>query len=129
MTDPSALPPGAYGIPQRYTRPPARPVHTQQSFPRPRWVMCGVDNPDNDHPCRLIASNTLTLAELMAEYEYADLVDPSHIMYQGVMTHYTLTLTTRMRNMIVIDGPDWKSCFNELFRKWSPTEPLGEIER
>jgi hypothetical protein len=89
--------------------------------------MCGVDIP-GERPCRLIASNTLRLAELTAEYEYADLVDPSHIMYQAIMTHATLTLTTVMRNMVIIDGPDWRTCFEELFRKWSPSGAIGEIE-
>jgi len=110
-----------------YTMPARRPVYTNQAFPRPRWVMCGVDIP-GERPCRLIASNTLRLAELTAEYEYADLVDPSHIMYQAIMTHATLTLTTVMRNMVIIDGPDWRTCFEELFRKWSPSGAIGEIE-
>jgi hypothetical protein len=87
-----------------------------QAFPNPEWIICGMQMPKG---VRIVASKTLTRAELEANYQHHSIFD-GPFPVGTVMTSYDLALTTHMRDLVIIDGSDYATCLKHLFEKWSP---------
>ena len=85
-------------------------------FPRPDWVMCGVQNPAGG--VRLLASSELTQAELEAQIDRPDIFhDP---LFGPSPVTQRLNLTAEMRTFTMIEAPDYPAAFQALFKHWSP---------
>jgi hypothetical protein len=103
-------------------------------FMRPDWVMCGAPQPGGVG-VRLIASKSLSFAELRYEARYQDIIleDPlPHDIGRRILTWQDLSLTVHMMPMrngdvIILDGPDYPTVIEALFKEWSPT-PSKAIE-
>lgn len=90
---------------------------TSLSMSQPEWVMFGMRTPQG---VRLIASNSLTRAELESEYPFSlgtfELPEPDH------------KLSATMAEFVVIDAPDYPTAFGKLFATWSPeADPAGDL--
>lgn len=91
-----------------------------QGLPNPEWVICGMQMTTG---VRIVASKTLTRAELEAQVQHQDIFD-GPFPVASVMSSYHLILTTRMRDCVIIDGPDYPTCLKHLFEEWSPDQEV-----
>lgn len=85
---------------------------TSLAMADPEWVMFGMSHQDG---VRLIASNSLTMAEL--ETEYSRIQDFGG-RFEDYPEEHTLSVT--MGQYVIVDAPDWPTAFAKLFRMWSP---------
>jgi hypothetical protein len=91
----------------------------QFNFPRPDWVILGMTQP-NGLGVRLIASEQLTLAQLEAKFDHMPIWDGALEPVRYRMTSYSIELMVGMRTCRMVDGPDYPTCFKDLFGTWAP---------
>jgi hypothetical protein len=99
--------------------------HSQSAFSddslglNPDFVVCG--GPTANGWVRLFASKDLTRAELDVVEDYED-IDISWYRVEMLprRTHRTITLSTVLKHLIIIEAPDYKTAWESLFKDWSP---------
>lgn len=98
-----------------------RPHHISSSFPSPEWIICGMVLPEGNpgYEVRILASKTLTQAEIEANFGHQDIFD-GIFPVSSVIAYRDFILTTHMRDLVIIDGPDYAACLKHLFETWSP---------
>jgi hypothetical protein len=88
---------------------------------RPDWVMCGTPHADG---VMVIASKRLSRAELEMRARYQDMYG-GYTPVASALTSMEITLTTWLGpDTLRITGPDYPAVMEELFRTWSPGEPV-----
>jgi hypothetical protein len=95
--------------------------------------MCGFPINLEQYRVRVIASKSLTDAELKYNVEFQDLYEGGPTPFAAVMTRREMSLTVfigygRQGDTIMIDATDYATAMAELFRQWSPPEAHKEIE-
>lgn len=93
---------------------------------RPDWVMCGL--PSGDGRVMILASTELSQAELEAQRDHFELIDPYDAfgpIYPGP-TRYTLRID--MNRFVIVVADTYEQAFRSLFEQWSPkraSTPVG----
>lgn len=109
---------GIESIPERWPRGRDLPDRSGgPGFTRPDFVLTGARLPDGRF--RMIASREMHYAELNADFGYTDIGDVWDP--RPIMTHSAITLTARLGNLLMVDGPDYATCMAEVARHWQET--------
>jgi hypothetical protein len=98
---------------------PARASYGKSRLSAPNWVMLGIDMPDGS--VRLFVSDKLTQSELELQmnlsFDWLSLAD-----VRALISSRTLTLTTWMSDLVIINALDYRSAFEALFKTWTPQQ-------
>lgn len=98
---------------------PLFPGGKNGTFLRPSWVIVGAESSGG---VILLASQTLTEAELRARAERPESIRDDDVLGQMQAPRPIYTLTVVMPNFVMVHAVDYRSAFEALFKQWQPRE-------
>ena len=104
---------------------PERRQQSSPSWPRPQWVIVGIDLPTGG--VRIIASDSLTTAELEVQYDWLNLGLPVTVGISRI-NRYEVSLTLKMLNLRIVEAATYGEALSGLFGNWTPERRIA-IER
>ncbi len=84
---------------------------------RPDWVICGIPW---DGKVAILASTELDRAELEAQRDIFDPIDPYDFTEPIRLSPTRYTLTVQMRQFVLVVADTYEQAFRSLFEQWTP---------